>query len=65
MMEKIPVIKLAGGKSLQRALIFLGDEDCFADLGPRVELKGKSKASGNLQVIQRLIEIWCDSQRSS
>ena len=61
MMEEIPVIKLAGGKGFQRALIFLGDKDCFADLGPRVELKGKSKASRNLQVIQRLIEIRCDS----
>ena len=52
-------------KSFQRALIFLGDKDCFADLGLRVELKGKSKASRNLQVIQRLIEIRCDPQRSS
>ena len=34
MMEEIPVIKLAGGKGFQRALIFLGDENCFADLGP-------------------------------
>lgn len=65
MMEELLVLKLAAGKTLQRALIFLGDEDSLADLGPRVELKGKRKASRNLQVIQRLIEISCDSQRSS
>ena len=65
MMEEIPVIKLAGGKSFQRALIFLGDKDCFADLGSRVELKGKGKACRNLQVIHGLIETRCDSQGSS
>ena len=64
MMEELLVLKLAAGKTFQRALIFLGHEDSFADLGPRVELKGKGKASRNLQVIQRLIETRCDSQRS-
>ncbi len=34
MKEKMPVTKLAGGKSLQRALIFLGYKDRFVDLGP-------------------------------
>ncbi len=65
MMEVLLVIKFAGGKSVHRVFIFLGDEDSFADIGPRVELKGKSNACRNLQVIQRLIEIGCDSQRSS
>ncbi len=65
MMEELLVIKFAVGKRFQRALIFLGDEDSFADLGPRVELKGKSNASRNLQVIHRLIETRCDSQRST
>ena len=64
-MEELLVIKFTDLESFQRVLIFLGDEDSFADLGPRVELKGKSKASRNLQVIHGLIETRCDSQGSS